>query len=52
MSDSEVKIYSSKKTVKCNGNDANSPHPAVYLNLLPKGEKNCPYCNIKYLYKK
>ena len=52
MSNSEIKIYSSKETVKCSGNDAKSPHPVVFLNLLPKGQKQCPYCSITYVLQK
>ena len=45
------KIYSNKKTISCDGLIKKSPHPLIYLNLLPKGSGTCPYCNLVYIYK-
>ncbi len=46
----EIKvIYSNKKKVSCKGTETNSPHPKVFLSLVPKGKVICPYCNITYI---
>ena len=37
-------ITLSKDTVMCEG-DGVSGHPAVFLNLAPKGHTVCPYCS-------
>jgi len=44
-----TQIYSSKKTISCNGSESKSPHPKIYLNLLPSGKATCPYCGIEYV---
>ena len=43
-------IYTNKTTISCSGIEQNSPHPKIYLSLLPKKHVICPYCNIKYSY--
>ncbi len=43
-------IVVSSKTIGCDGG-IDYGHPLVYLNL-DKGETICPYCSIKYIFKK
>ena len=45
-------IYTKTTKISCNGLANKSPHPLIYLNLLPKNEAICPYCGLKYIYKK
>ncbi|MBT4989177.1 MAG: zinc-finger domain-containing protein [Rickettsiales bacterium] len=45
-------IHSSSLIVSCNGSISFSNHPNVYLSLKQKSEVVCPYCSIKYIYKK
>jgi uncharacterized Zn-finger protein len=33
------------RTVACNGGGGALGHPAVYLNLGPKHQVECPYCS-------
>lgn len=33
------------KIVACNGGGGALGHPAVYLNLGPKNQVECPYCS-------
>ena len=45
-------IYAQTTKVSCKGLAQKSPHPLIYLNLLPAKEAVCPYCGLKYIYKK
>lgn len=38
--------------VMCCGSAKPFDHPHIYLPLTKNGEVLCPYCNIKYIYKK
>ena len=52
MSNKENKeIYTDKTTISCDGKEQNSPHPKIYLNLLPNNTATCPYCNLKFILK-
>lgn len=49
-------IYVIDSKVYCEGSDANSTHPRVFLQIskLQKGFENsikCPYCNQKFILK-
>lgn len=44
-------IYINKTTISCDGKEQNSPHPKIYLNLLPRKTATCPYCNLKFILK-
>ena len=46
------KMNSTNETVSCKGSASGSPHPKIYLNLLPKGSAKCIYCGIEYIYVK
>jgi uncharacterized Zn-finger protein len=37
------------KIVACNGGGGALGHPAVYLNLGPKHQVECPYCSRLYV---
>lgn len=37
--------------VACDGGGGALGHPKVYLNLIPKGEVDCPYCGRHYVMK-
>lgn len=43
-------VYVRTKNVSCDGLHASSAHPLVYLNVMPKGRKQCPYCGAMYIY--
>jgi uncharacterized Zn-finger protein len=34
-----------RDTAACDGGGGNDGHPKVYLNLLPAGRIECPYCS-------
>jgi len=38
--------------VMCCGSSRPFDHPHIYLPLTKNGEILCPYCNVKYIYKK
>jgi uncharacterized Zn-finger protein len=40
-------ITVNQPTVTCDGGTLG--HPAVYLNLGPKGEIDCPYCGCHFV---
>jgi uncharacterized Zn-finger protein len=37
------------RTVACNGGGGALGHPLVYLNLMPTGKVECPYCSRLYI---
>ena len=37
------------RIVACNGGDGPLGHPRVYLNLMPTGRVECPYCSRLYV---
>jgi uncharacterized Zn-finger protein len=37
------------RIVACNGGDDPLGHPRVYLNLMPSGKVECPYCSRLYV---
>jgi uncharacterized Zn-finger protein len=37
------------RTVACNGGEGPLGHPRVYLNLMPAGRVECPYCSRLYV---
>ena len=37
--------------VACDGGDGPLGHPMVYLNLLPAGAIDCPYCGRHFVFK-
>jgi uncharacterized Zn-finger protein len=37
------------RTVACNGGEGALGHPRVYLNLMPTGRVECPYCSRLYV---
>jgi uncharacterized Zn-finger protein len=37
------------RIVACNGGDGPLGHPRVYLNLMPAGRVECPYCSRLYV---
>jgi len=41
----EKQTLTTDQVVKCDGDDAVSGHPVVYLNLGTKGHVVCPYCS-------
>lgn len=43
-------IYTQKAVIACSGHATKSPHPKIYLKMLPLKQVLCPYCNIKYIY--
>ena len=43
-------IYTQKAIITCSGHTQKSPHPKIYLKMLPANQILCPYCNIKYIY--
>lgn len=48
----ETKIVDKKK-IACDGNDAASGHPRVWLTIPDdKGWVECPYCDTRYVYGK
>jgi uncharacterized Zn-finger protein len=42
-------IYVEGKIVACNGGGGPLGHPRVYLNLMPAGKVECPYCSRLYV---
>lgn len=38
-------VVTQTKKVSCDGSEANSSHPLVYLNMGDKNEVVCPYCS-------
>lgn len=41
----KTQVVTQNKKVFCIGDDADSPHPKVFLSVK-KGEARCPYCGI------
>jgi uncharacterized Zn-finger protein len=42
-------IYIDETVTACNGGDGPLGHPRVYLNLMPAGKAECPYCSRLFL---
>ncbi len=51
MTEMFEQIVVGTEVVCCNGDGGTLGHPAVYLNLTPKGEVTCPYCSRQYVLK-
>lgn len=43
-------VRTPEPTVACDGGDGPLGHPRVYLNLLPAGAIDCPYCGRHFVF--
>jgi uncharacterized Zn-finger protein len=44
--------YVQVKKVSCEGENPEIGHPKIFLNMDEKNDIICPYCSLKFIYKK